>query len=278
MILWASVLAGVLFLIMGAKTVFANAQDLGELKIDLQSGTAILASETVYYDLTTTLAGFTETDTLSFMAEEAYCVSDLDYDGFDDIILSKNAATGNYEVKTTSDCSISGTFPLKTPDVIRQFITNEGFERYYGTLTFIFPKAPEASAAGTSGKTQTTATSGSSTSGKSKSTAAKKANPMKVKAKTAALKYKKLKTRKQTIAAKNAVAVSKAKGKVTYKLVSVTKKSFKKYFTVQKKTGKITVKKGLKKGTYKLKIKVTAAGNSSYKSLSKTVTCKIRVK
>lgn len=44
------------------------------------------------------------------------------------------------------------------------------------------------------------------------------------------------------------------------------------------KAGKITVKKGLKKGkTFKLKVKITAAGNSKYskKTLSKTVKIKI---
>ena len=53
---------------------------------------------------------------------------------------------------------------------------------------------------------------------------------------------------------------------------------FKKYFKVNKKNGKITVKKGLKKGTYKLKIKVTAAGNANYNAGSKSVTVKIKVK
>ena len=37
-------------------------------------------------------------------------------------------------------------------------------------------------------------------------------------------------------------------------------------------------KKGLKKKTYKLKVKVTAAGNKSYKKLTKKVTVKIKVK
>ena len=47
---------------------------------------------------------------------------------------------------------------------------------------------------------------------------------------------------------------------------------------VKAKTGKITVKKGVKKGTYKLKIKVTAAGNEKFNAGSKTVVVKIRVK
>ena len=103
--------------------------------------------------------------------------------------------------------------------------------------------------------------------------AKKKANTLTVKAKKPVVKYKNLKKKKQTIARKNAITVSKAKGKVTYKKASGNKK-----ITVNKKTGKITVKKGLKKGTYKVKIKVTAAGNSTYKAKSKTFAVAIKVK
>jgi len=58
----------------------------------------------------------------------------------------------------------------------------------------------------------------------------------------------------------------------------VKKAKFRKYFKVNAKTGKITVKKKLKKGTYKIKVKVTAAGNDNYNSLTKTVTFKVKVK
>ena len=44
------------------------------------------------------------------------------------------------------------------------------------------------------------------------------------------------------------------------------------------KTGKVTVKKGLKKGTYKVKVKATKAANANYKAAAKTVTIKIVVK
>ncbi|MCR5337783.1 MAG: hypothetical protein K6E75_04420, partial [Lachnospiraceae bacterium] len=105
-----------------------------------------------------------------------------------------------------------------------------------------------------------------------------KANTLKVKAKkTVTVKYSKLKKKNQKIAAKKVMTVSKNKGKVTYKLKSVTKKKYKKYFKVAAKTGKITVVKKLPKGTYKLKIKVTAAGNDNYKAATKTVTVKIKV-
>ncbi len=38
------------------------------------------------------------------------------------------------------------------------------------------------------------------------------------------------------------------------------------------------MKKGLKKGTYRLKIKVSAAGDGSFLAAAKTVTVKVRVK
>ena len=58
---------------------------------------------------------------------------------------------------------------------------------------------------------------------------------------------------------------------MTYKKISGNKG-----ITVAK-NGKLTVKKGLKKGPYKVKIKLTAAGNSSYKSKSVTKTITITV-
>ena len=42
--------------------------------------------------------------------------------------------------------------------------------------------------------------------------------------------------------------------------------------------GKFTLKKGLKKGTYKVKVRVVAAGNENYRSGSDIVVVKIAVK
>ena len=100
----------------------------------------------------------------------------------------------------------------------------------------------------------------------------KKANTLTVKAKTKTVKYKTLKKKNVSIARKNVLTVSKAKGDVTYSKSSGNKK-----ITVSK-AGKITVKKGLKKGTYKVKIKVKAKGTSTYKAKTKTVTVTIKVK
>lgn len=82
--------------------------------------------------------------------------------------------------------------------------------------------------------------------------------------------------KKKAVTLSKAVTVKKAKGAVSYKNVS-TQKAAKK-FKVNAKNGKITLAKGTKKGTYSVKIKVTAAGNKSYKPLSRTVTVKVRVK
>ena len=72
------------------------------------------------------------------------------------------------------------------------------------------------------------------------------------------------------------MTVSGAQGKLTYKLLSVNKK--KSYFKINASTGTVTVKKKLKKGTYTLKVRVTAAGNDEYKPATQTVTFKIKVK
>ncbi len=109
----------------------------------------------------------------------------------------------------------------------------------------------------------------------------KASNPMKLKGKTAKVKRSKVRKKAQKVKRSKVVTVSKAKGKKTYKLVSAKKgkKSFKKKFKINAKTGNVTVKKGLKKGTYKVKIKVKAAGNANYKASAwKKVTFRIKVK
>ena len=92
-------------------------------------------------------------------------------------------------------------------------------------------------------------------------------NPMTVKAKKLTASASKKKTFAKAFAVKN------AEGKVTYKKLKGNSK-----IRVNKK-GKVTVKKGLKKGkTYSVKVKVTAAGNTNYKEKSKKVTLKIKIK
>ena len=109
-------------------------------------------------------------------------------------------------------------------------------------------------------------------------TIAKAPNTLTAKGKTVKLKASKLKKKAQKVARKKAISVGKAKGKVTYKLSGVSKKKFKKYFKVAAKTGKITVKKGLKKGAYTLKVKVAAAGDANHLPSAKTVKTRVKVR
>ena len=116
-----------------------------------------------------------------------------------------------------------------------------------------------------------------------KAVAQKAANPLKVttKKKSYPVKYSKLKKTKQTIKGTAVYKFTKkGQGKITYRLYSAKKgkKSYKKYFAVNGKNGTITLKKGLKKGTYTVVVKVKAAGNSKYKAGTKSVKVKIRVK
>ena len=119
-------------------------------------------------------------------------------------------------------------------------------------------------------QTQATTTSASTPA---PTTVAKQTQPLTVKAKKPSIKASKLKKKNQTIAAKKAITVSGAQGTLSYKKLSGNKK-----ITINAKNGKITLKKGLKKGTYKVKIQVSATGNDSYEAGSKAVTVKITVK
>ena len=97
----------------------------------------------------------------------------------------------------------------------------------------------------------------------------KKTNTIKVTAKTVKAKAKK----KTVIKKEKAFTIKKAVGKVTFSKSSGDKK-----ITISK-AGKITVKKGLKKGkTFKLKVKITAAGNDKYNKKTLTKTVKIKIK
>lgn len=102
----------------------------------------------------------------------------------------------------------------------------------------------------------------------------KKANTAVIKGGSAKVKRSTLKKKSVT---KKVIKVTKKKGTVRYKLVSGNKKS-KKALKVNTKTGKITIKKRTKKGKYSIRVRVTVSGNDDYKSKTKTVTVKIRVK
>ncbi len=98
----------------------------------------------------------------------------------------------------------------------------------------------------------------------------KSANPMKVKATAKTVKASKVKKAKQVV---KPLKVSGAEGTVSYKKTGGSGK-----LTINKKNGKVTVKKGTKKGTYKIKVTVTAKGNGTYKKGTKKVTVTVKVK
>ena len=99
--------------------------------------------------------------------------------------------------------------------------------------------------------------------------------PMTVKAaKKKTIKAKKLKKKKQVI---SPITVKSAQGTVKYKITGGNKKS-KKALKINKSTGKITIKKKTKKGTYKVKVTISASGNDNYNAGSKTVEVKVVVK
>ncbi|MCR4689912.1 MAG: carbohydrate-binding domain-containing protein, partial [Lachnospiraceae bacterium] len=90
----------------------------------------------------------------------------------------------------------------------------------------------------------------------------KAGNPLSVKCKkqvTASAST--LKKKNKTIKRAKYLTVSKKQGTVTYKKTKGNKK-----IVIDPKTGNIKLKKGLKKKTYKVTVKVTDAGNSNYDS------------
>ena len=103
----------------------------------------------------------------------------------------------------------------------------------------------------------------------------KKANTMtvKLKKKTVKVSAGKAKKKNQYIKRSKLLTIKKNVGKLSFAKVSGNAN-----ITINKTSGKITVKKKTKKGTYKVQIAVKAAGNASYVTSTKTVTVKIKVK
>jgi hypothetical protein len=105
---------------------------------------------------------------------------------------------------------------------------------------------------------------------------AKLANSLSVKAKKAkpSVSLAKLKKRAQTLA--NIQVVKKGQGTLAY--TNASKKAAIKKWKVDKKTGKLTIPKGTKKGTYDVRIKIVAKGDTTHKSATKYVSYKVVVK
>ena len=99
---------------------------------------------------------------------------------------------------------------------------------------------------------------------------AKKAPTIKTKIGTKNLSYNTLKKRAQVFTLGTSV---NSKGTLTYKKLSGSSVVY-----VNSKTGKLTVKKGLKKGTYRVKVQIKSAAKGNYTAGSRTVTVTVRVK
>ena len=98
-------------------------------------------------------------------------------------------------------------------------------------------------------------------------------NPVTASGGKVTLKAKALKKKAVTLAQADVLSVENAVGPVTFAKASGNKK-----ISVAADTGDITVKKGLKKGIYTVKVKVTAAGDEEHAEVTKTVAVKIKVK
>ena len=111
-------------------------------------------------------------------------------------------------------------------------------------------------------------------------TITRKTQPAIVKAakSTVKVKYSKVKKKKQKVACP--ISVTKAEGTVKYSIQSVTKKAAKKKIDINAKTGKLTVKKGCKKGSYKVTIRVTVETDktSKYNGAAYSIPITVRVK
>ena len=101
----------------------------------------------------------------------------------------------------------------------------------------------------------------------------KRDNPVKVTPKTIKVKASQLKKHSKLIKRKQAMTVKNAKGTLRFRKLSGNKK-----ITIKRNTGEIKIARNLKKGTYKLKVRITCNGNSKYKSAKKTVTIKVKVR
>ncbi|MBQ3322976.1 MAG: hypothetical protein IJH05_09055 [Firmicutes bacterium] len=185
--------------------------------------------------------------------EEQGELFDLDQNGSYDILITQSLdATQTYAIFTITKlgtCSIKKEISLAMPKEFQDMVEEQlgPNEEYYMGLKFVFVKTPVA----------------------------KKANTLTLKAKkttTVKIKYKKLKKKAQSFAISKVLTVSRAQGNVTYKKLSGNKK-----ITVSSK-GKVTVGKKLKKGTYTVKVNVTASGNASFNKMTKTAVFKVKVK
>lgn len=102
----------------------------------------------------------------------------------------------------------------------------------------------------------------------------KDANTLSVAGKTAKVKKSKVRKKNQNLAVSKVIRIrNRGQGTLSYRKLSGNKK-----IVINARTGKVTVKKKIKKGTYKVTVLVRASGDDYHVGTQKKVTFKIKVK
>ena len=101
----------------------------------------------------------------------------------------------------------------------------------------------------------------------------KAGNGLSVAGKTYKIKRSKVKKKAKKVAVSSVMTVKRANGVVRYAKVSGSKK-----LSINASTGAVTIKKKTKKGTYKMIVNVTAAGDANHSAVTRRVTIKVKVK
>ncbi len=187
------------------------------------------------------------------------------------IKLEKNKLT--MAVGETATISVSATDPKTTFSIIDDAeVATAKLENGVITVTAVAEGTALITVKGTSGDDKYAAPETQAIA----VTVTKKAlvaNPIKVATKTATVKAAKVKKAAVKLSVAKVISVKNAQGTVTYAKVKGDSK-----IVINKKTGAVTLKKGLKKGTYTVKVKVKAAGNDEYSAKTVTKSFKIKVK
>lgn len=98
-------------------------------------------------------------------------------------------------------------------------------------------------------------------------------NPVSIAGKKITLKRSVLKKHSKKVKRSKVLKIRHAQGKVTFDKTEGDPK-----IRIHKKTGRVTVKKGIKKGTHTVTVRVIVSGNSNYEPADKTISFKIRIK
>jgi hypothetical protein len=99
-------------------------------------------------------------------------------------------------------------------------------------------------------------------------------NPLEVEGKTVKVSYKRIKKKEKIIGRSKVIKfIKKGKGTMTYTKVKGNKK-----ILIDRDTGKVTVKKGLKKGKYELTVLISDAGDKNHEAAEAEAVVKIRIR